>query len=491
MRKFGGLQNESRELSTKAGKLQEELKKVSAERDELKFLLEATQAQAKVYEEDFKTERDDRTRAFAEREKEGERYREEIERLQIQLKSHKGNLTDLEIIHMARQRELMQAMDDLKKCQEEVQAKTSQVKQYKKQHDGLVTKVATLEREKKELAEQFEMARQQVEQRSKKKAKAAHAEGEQAHAELAKQANHYRAKSQARKAELAKMTAAYAKARQELLNVKKEVKKEKKKTAVISNPVNQSELHELCRNLQFDKEELKDQIKALMETNPKLYESWSALEDADTGSVGSPTELEFPPSPDDEASNSLAVASEVSTRFSSTTKSTGSRPRSSTFSGISHSPKPAGGKKPTPHYSNIPGATTSVRTDIQHADYVNQSRIQAMLANYQQSDAVPASPPDANSLPAPIMVFTEDSANQRKSKLSSVPGSMPPSGASGVGSVVGGGLGGGGVEGQGRERRGSAPTWGSNDPDNLPALHDRQHQLQSNPYGHASLPRTQ
>ena len=111
-----------------------------------------------------------------------------------------------------------------------------------------------------------------------------------------------------------------------------------------------------------------------------------------------------------------------------------------------------------------------------------------MLANYQQSDVVPASPPDANSLPAPIMVFTEDSANQRGSKLSSVPGSMPPSGASGVGSVVGGGLGGVSVGGQGRERRGSAPTWGSNDPDNLPALHDRQHQLQSNPYGHASLP---
>ena len=94
-----------------------------------------------MYEEDFKTERKDRMRAFAEREKEGERYREEIERLQMQLKSYKGNLTDLEIIHMARQRELMQAMDDLKKCQEEVQAKTSQVKQYKKQHDGLVTKV--------------------------------------------------------------------------------------------------------------------------------------------------------------------------------------------------------------------------------------------------------------------------------------------------------------------------------------------------------------
>ena len=48
MRKFGGLQNESLELSTKAGKLHEELKKVSAERDEMKFLLEATQAQVNV-----------------------------------------------------------------------------------------------------------------------------------------------------------------------------------------------------------------------------------------------------------------------------------------------------------------------------------------------------------------------------------------------------------------------------------------------------------
>ena len=59
--------------------------------------------------------------AFAEREKEGERYRDEIECLQ--------------------RKELVEAMEELKKCQEEVQAKTSQVKQYKKQHDELVTKV--------------------------------------------------------------------------------------------------------------------------------------------------------------------------------------------------------------------------------------------------------------------------------------------------------------------------------------------------------------
>ena len=98
-------------------------------------------SQVLVYEEDFKTEREDRVRAFSERNEEGERYRAEIERLQTQLSSHKGNLSDLEKFHLARQRELMQALEDLKKAQEEIQAKTSQVKQYKKQHNGLVAKV--------------------------------------------------------------------------------------------------------------------------------------------------------------------------------------------------------------------------------------------------------------------------------------------------------------------------------------------------------------
>ena len=55
-----------------------------------------------MYEEDFKTEREDRVRSFAERNEEGERYRAEIERLQTQLKSHKENLCGLEEIHLAR-----------------------------------------------------------------------------------------------------------------------------------------------------------------------------------------------------------------------------------------------------------------------------------------------------------------------------------------------------------------------------------------------------
>ena len=89
------------------------------------------------------------------------------------------------------------------------------------------------------------------------------------------------------------------------------------------------------------------------------------------------------------------------------------------------------------------------------------------------------------------MVFdTEDSTSGKKrNKPSSVPGSMQQPNAGGVGR--GGWVGGLGVMGEGRERRGSAPTWGSNDPNKLHALHERQSQLQSNPYGHASLPESQ
>lgn len=94
-----------------------------------------------MYEEDFKTERDDRARAHSQREEEGERYREEIERLREELNHHKGNLSGVEQIHIARHKELIKAIEDLKEAQEEIQAKTSQVKQYKKQHDQLVAKV--------------------------------------------------------------------------------------------------------------------------------------------------------------------------------------------------------------------------------------------------------------------------------------------------------------------------------------------------------------
>ena len=120
------------------------------------------------------------------------------------------------------------------------------------------------------------------------------------------------------------------------------------------------------------------------------------------------------------------------TGVSSTTKSTSSRPRSSTFSETPLSAQPTRAQF-IPRYPNITQATAAT------PDYVNQSTIQEMIAKSQQSSALSSSPPDVSSLPAPIMIFTEDSTNTTPP---AVPGSMPPSGASGVGSVVGGGCGG-------------------------------------------------
>ena len=104
--------------------------------------------QVQIFKEDFEAEKSDRETAHAQRNEEGERYRQEISRLQSelehthkQLKSHKGNLSGLEDIQKRRQEELMHALECLKAAQEEVQAKTSQVKQYKKQHDQTTARV--------------------------------------------------------------------------------------------------------------------------------------------------------------------------------------------------------------------------------------------------------------------------------------------------------------------------------------------------------------
>ena len=47
--KLGQLQNEGRELSTKISELQEELRVVKEEKEQMKSTLEATQAQVNVY----------------------------------------------------------------------------------------------------------------------------------------------------------------------------------------------------------------------------------------------------------------------------------------------------------------------------------------------------------------------------------------------------------------------------------------------------------
>ena len=159
--------------------------------------------------------------------------------------------------------------------------------------------------------------------------------------------------------------------------------------------------------------------------------------------------------------------------------------RSGTFSGSFCITQPAGSpaQPTTPHYANIPGPPPTL--DVQHADYVNQSRIQEMInqsqpgnkqctdyvnqsliqemiAQSQQSGCLPSSPPDASSLPAPIMVFTEDSTSNRGNQPPPVQGGMTAS-SEGEGSVIS----------QGRERRGTVPASDINNE----ALHERQHRL--------------
>ena len=57
--------------------------------------------QAKIYEEDFKTEREDRAKAFDKMEK----CKEEIEALKENLSIQKMKLSDLEKVHQARMKE--------------------------------------------------------------------------------------------------------------------------------------------------------------------------------------------------------------------------------------------------------------------------------------------------------------------------------------------------------------------------------------------------
>ena len=101
-----------------------------------------------IFEEDFKAEREDRERAHSQRNEQEEKFKKEVMRLQSeiehtrqQLSNHKGNLSGLENVHKERHTEWMHTMDELKKAQEEIRAKTSQVKQYKKQLDTVTAKV--------------------------------------------------------------------------------------------------------------------------------------------------------------------------------------------------------------------------------------------------------------------------------------------------------------------------------------------------------------
>ena len=101
-----------------------------------------------IFEEDFKAEREDRERAHSQMNELEEKFKKEVMRLQHelehtrqQLSSHKGNLSGLENVHKERLTEWIHTMDELKKAQDEIRTKSSQVRQYKKQLDTVTAKV--------------------------------------------------------------------------------------------------------------------------------------------------------------------------------------------------------------------------------------------------------------------------------------------------------------------------------------------------------------
>ena len=104
--------------------------------------------QAAIYKEDFDSERRDREAAHGKMADHQKQYVHDIGELTAKLAQmeedlhrHKERLAEVEQVNQRREREMRNILDEASKNQQEVQAKTSQVKQYKKQVDTLKTQV--------------------------------------------------------------------------------------------------------------------------------------------------------------------------------------------------------------------------------------------------------------------------------------------------------------------------------------------------------------
>ena len=106
--------------------------------------------QAQVYREDFALERHDREVAHGKLTDLKRKYTSEVEELKAQLaqieQHHKERLAEVEHVHQGREKEVKTVLEEAskKKNQQELQAKTSQVKQYKKRVDSLKNQVCFL-----------------------------------------------------------------------------------------------------------------------------------------------------------------------------------------------------------------------------------------------------------------------------------------------------------------------------------------------------------
>ena len=104
--------------------------------------------QAELYKEDFASERRDREVAHGKIADHERKYTQDVGELkaklaqtQDDLHQHKERLADVEQLYQRKEREMRSVLEEASKNQQEVQAKTSQVKQYKKQVDTLKAQV--------------------------------------------------------------------------------------------------------------------------------------------------------------------------------------------------------------------------------------------------------------------------------------------------------------------------------------------------------------
>ena len=104
--------------------------------------------QAELYKEDFKSERRDREVAHGKIADHEKKYAQDVGELKAKLAQmeedlhqHQERLADVEQLYQRREKETRSVLEEASKNQQEVQAKTSQVKQYKKQVDTLKVQV--------------------------------------------------------------------------------------------------------------------------------------------------------------------------------------------------------------------------------------------------------------------------------------------------------------------------------------------------------------
>ena len=107
--------------------------------------------QAQLYREDFVSERRDREVAHGMIADHQRKYTHDVGMLKAQLfeteehlSHHKDRLLEVEQVYQRREKEMRSLLEEASKNQQEVQAKTSQVKQYKKQVDSLKDQVCLL-----------------------------------------------------------------------------------------------------------------------------------------------------------------------------------------------------------------------------------------------------------------------------------------------------------------------------------------------------------